>query len=238
MTIEVFVEEVKKLGLEPTPQMLNQLQIYANFLKEYNEHTNLTRITKDEDIYLKHFYDSLTILKEIDLTQVNNLIDIGTGAGFPGMVLKIFFPNLKVTLLDSNNKKITFLQELQTKLGVDNLTLVHSRIETFALDNRETFDVVTSRAVANLITLTELALPLVKINGHFIALKGNLEEEEDATYAINILGGAIEHTSKFVLPIEQSTRNIINIVKVKPTPQNYPRPYDKIIKKPLKKKVK
>ena len=130
MKINEFIEKVKELGLEITDEKLKQLEIYANFLREYNEHTNLTAITNIEDIYLKHFYDSLTLTKVIDLNICENLLDFGTGAGFPGMVIKIFFPSLKVTLLDSNNKKIKFLTELKDKIHVDNLELINTRVES------------------------------------------------------------------------------------------------------------
>lgn len=235
MNREEFLAELKKINIIPTAEQLEKLDIYANFLIEYNKHTNLTRIIDLKDIYLKHFYDSLTIVKEIDLNQVNNLLDIGSGAGFPGMVLKIFFPNINITLLDSNNKKTTFLKELATKLNVDKLEVIHSRVEEFATNHLAHYDLVTSRAVANLITLSELSIPLVKINGNFIALKGDLEKEEDASYAIDFLGGKILNINKFLLPNELSVRNIINIKKIKTTPKNYPRVYDKILKKPLKK---
>ncbi len=238
MTIEEFKNALDALGITYTPKMLDQLAIYANFLIEYNNHTNLTRITDLNQIYLKHFYDSLTVVKEIDLNTIETLLDLGTGAGFPGMVLKIFFPHLNITLLDSNQKKITFLQELSTKLSINDLNLVHSRVEDYAKTHFESFDLVTSRAVANLLTLSELSLPLVKLNGHFIALKGNILEEPDSTYAINLLGGKIYHQTEFNLPIENSHRTIFHVVKINRTPTNYPRPYDKIIKNPLKKKVK
>ena len=169
MTINEFIEEVKYLGLNPTKEILEKLDIYTKFLQEYNEHTNLTAITKLEDIYLKHFYDSLTLTKVIDLNTCKNLLDFGTGAGFPGMVLKIFFPELKVTLLDSNNKKIKFLTELQEKICVDNLELINTRVENIRKERLNSYDVITARAVANMPVLTELAMPLIKNGGYFIA---------------------------------------------------------------------
>lgn len=235
MNKEEFINEVSKLGINLTEEQLNKLDIYAKFLVEYNSHTNLTAITEEDQIYLKHFYDSLTLVKAIDLTKINNLIDIGTGAGFPGMVIKILFPNIAVTLLDSNNKKISFLEELGNKLQLTNINYYHGRAEEFCLKNRETFDLVTARAVSNMITLSELCLPLTKLNGYFIPLKGSNEEEINSSInAIKKLGGNIEEIIKFSLPYEESTRNIIKIKKVNNTPKEYPRRYDKIVKYPLK----
>jgi len=235
MNNERFIEEINKLGIQLTDNQLKELDVYCNFLKEYNSHTNLTAITDDEGIYLKHFYDSLTFVKAIDLNQYENLIDIGTGAGFPGMVLKIIYPNLKVTLLDSNNKKINFLKELAMKLNITGLEFFQGRAEDYVIKNREKFDIVTARAVSNLPVLSELCMPLTKVGGYFIAMKGsNKEEIEDARFAIKTLGGTIEEIINFNLPIEESERNIIKIKKDNNTPQEYPRRYDKIIKKPLK----
>ena len=235
MNKEEFINEVSKLGINLTEEQLNKLDIYAKFLVEYNSHTNLTAITEEDQIYLKHFYDSLTLVKAIDLTKINNLIDVGTGAGFPGMVIKILFPNIAVTLLDSNNKKISFLEELGNKLQLTNINYYHGRAEEFCLKNRETFDLVTARAVSNMITLSELCLPLTKLNGYFIPLKGSNEEEINSSLnAIKKLGGNIEEIIKFSLPYEESTRNIIKIKKVNNTPKEYPRRYDKIVKYPLK----
>ena len=235
MNKEEFIKEVSKLGLNLTEEQLNKLDIYAKFLVEYNSHTNLTAITEEDQIYLKHFYDSLTLVKAIDLNKINNLIDIGTGAGFPGMVIKILFPNIEVTLLDSNNKKINFLQELGNKLQLTNINYYHGRAEEFCLQNREIFDLVTARAVSNMTTLSELCLPLTKLNGYFIPLKGSNEEEINSSLnAIKKLGGNIEEIIKFSLPYEESTRNIIKIKKINNTPKEYPRRYDKIVKYPLK----
>ncbi len=235
MNKEEFINEVSKLGINLTEEQLNKLDIYAKFLVEYNSHTNLTAITEEDQIYLKHFYDSITLVKAVDLTKINNLIDVGTGAGFPGMVIKILFSNITVTLLDSNNKKISFLEELGNKLNLTNINYYHGRAEEFCLKNRETFDLVTARAVSNMITLSELCLPLTKLNGYFIPLKGSNEEEINSSInAIKKLGGNIEEIIKFSLPYEESTRNIIKIKKVNNTPKEYPRRYDKIVKYPLK----
>lgn len=234
-----FIEEVSKIGLNLTEEQLDSLDTYCKYLLEYNSHTNLTAIKEEEQVYLKHFYDSLTFIKAIDLTNINSLIDVGTGAGFPGMVLKIIYPNVEVTLLDSNNKKINFLQELSKKLNLTKINFFHGRAEEFCQKNRESFDIVTARAVSNMTTLTELCMPLTKVGGYFIPMKGSNEEEvKDSLDAIEILGGIIRENIKFNLPIENSGRQIIKIEKVKNTPKEYPRRYEKIIKTPLKKHTK
>ncbi|MBR6821191.1 MAG: 16S rRNA (guanine(527)-N(7))-methyltransferase RsmG [Bacilli bacterium] len=235
MNKQEFINKVSELGINLTEEQLVQLDTYCNFLLEYNSHTNLTAIKEEDQVYLKHFYDSLTFIKAIDVTKYNNLLDIGTGAGFPGMVLKIVFPELEVTLLDSNNKKINFLQELSNKLGLTKINFYHGRAEDFCVKNRESFDIVTARAVTNMTALSELCLPLVKLNGYFVALKGsNQDELNDSKNAIKILGGLIEDTINFELPYDGGERNIVRIIKQKNTPKEYPRRYDKIVKKPLK----
>lgn len=232
MKINEFIEKVKGLGLEITNEKLKQLEIYANFLREYNEHTNLTAITDIEDIYLKHFYDSLTLTKVIDLNTCKDLLDFGTGAGFPGMVIKIFFPNLKVTLLDSNNKKIKFLTELKDKIHVDNLELINTRVELLRNERLNYYDVVTARAVTNMPVLTELAMPLVKKDKYFIAMKGsNTEEIKTSKNAISKMHGEIEEINTFLLSKESGMRNIIKIKKIKETTLDELRSYEKIIKK-------
>ena len=236
MNKEEFIKSLDKLNISYDNKMLEQLEIYKEFLKEYNTHTNLTAIKDDEGIYLKHFYDSLTIVKAVNFNNINNLLDIGTGAGFPGMVIKIFFPNINVYLLDSNNKKIKFLEELSKKLNID-VTLINKRVEDYAKDNLNKFDIVTSRAVANLRVLSELSLPLVKKEGLFIALKGNIDKElNEALETIQILNGKIININTFNLFNNEGIRNIIVINKIDDTSIDILRSYDKIIKKPLKKK--
>ncbi len=238
MNKEEFKRELDKLKVDYTDEMLEQLEIYKNFLQEYNKHTNLTRIDSDEDIYLKHFYDSLTIVKVIDLNRVKNLLDIGTGAGFPGMILKIFYPNLKVTLIDSNNKKIKFLTELKEKLKL-NVEIVYDRVENFTKNNLNKYDVVTSRAVANLRVLAELSIPLVSVNGFFIPLKGNiLEELKEATSTLDIMHVINTKHLTFNLYNDMGIRNIYVFKKMKETNRSSLRTYDKIVKKPLKKNYK
>lgn len=230
-----FEQALKELNIDLTVEHLKKLDIYYQFLKEYNSHTNLTSIILEEQVYLKHFYDSLTIVKAIDLMDINTLLDIGTGAGFPGVVLKIFYPHIKITLLDSNNKKTKFLEKLIEKLEITNVNIINKRSEIYVLEKREYFDLVTSRAVADLKILTELSLPFVKIGGFFIPLKGDSKLElESAIYAINKLGGKFKAVKKILLPIENSKRTLIIIEKVNNTLSLYPRSYDKILKKPLK----
>lgn len=236
MNIEEFINETKKLGIDVTGEQLEKLEIYCNFLLEYNTHTNLTAIKNREEVYLKHFYDSLTLVKSIDLTSIENLLDIGTGAGFPGIVLKIFFPNLQIYLVDSNNKKTKFLNELKNKLNVDKVEVINNRIENITSRFINSIDVVTARAVTNLPVLVELALPLVKVNKYFIAMKGNAQEElENSEYAITYLGGKIEDVKEFDLPHDAGKRMLITIQKTQKSELNKLRPYEKIVKKPLQK---
>ena len=229
MNIETFIEATKKLGINLTQTQLDQLDKYYNLLIEWNEKINLTRIVEKSDVYLKHFYDSLTLSKVIDLTNDLSLIDVGTGAGFPGIVLKICFPNLKVTLLDSLQKRITFLDEVIKELELTNINTVHDRAEDYAKNHREEYDIVTSRAVANLRVLSELCIPMVKVNGYFIPLKATIEDElKEANDIIHKLSGKLEKQETFNLPIEESIRNILLIKKIDKTNPIYPRRMDKI----------
>ncbi|MBE6159200.1 MAG: 16S rRNA (guanine(527)-N(7))-methyltransferase RsmG [Firmicutes bacterium] len=233
MTKEELYLELEKLGITLTDKQKEQLEIYKDFLIEYNKHTNLTRIIDENDIYLKHFYDSLTIVKYIDLSNKNTLLDIGTGAGFPGMVLKIVYPNLEVTLLDSNNKKITFLKQLSEKLNIK-VNAIQARSEEYIKEKREYFDVVTSRAMANLRVLLELSIPYVKVNGNFIAMKANASEElKEANNTHEKLGAKLSSINEFELIKENSKRTIIVYDKISNTDTKYPRKYDIIIKKAI-----
>lgn len=238
MNIEEFVKETNKLGIEVSKDNLNALEKYCDFLMEYNNHTNLTAIKNKEEIYLKHFYDSLTLVKAIDLKNEKTLLDIGSGAGFPGMVLKIFFPNLHVYLVDSNNKKTKFLEELSHILNLQNVTIINDRIEKITPQYLNFFDVVTARAVTNLPVLVELALPLVKEQKHFIAMKGNATDElKNSEYAITYLGGKLSNVLEFSLPKDSGQRTLISIEKITSSSLDKLRPYEKIIKKPLQKKT-
>lgn len=235
MTKEEFVIEVEKLGIKLTDEQLKQFEMYCEFLLEKNKVVNLTAIKDEEGVYLKHFYDCITIFKAGVIKQSSKVLDIGCGAGFPGMIMKIIEPSIDLTLLDSNNKKIEFVSELAHKLNFKGINFVHLRSEEYFPLVHDEFDIVTARAVANLNTLSELAIPFVRINGYFLAMKGASEEINDAKEAITILGGTIEDTIEFKLPKELSARTIVKIKKVSKTPSTYPRRYDKIIKYPLKK---
>ncbi len=234
MNKEEFLLETQKLGIELNDFQLSQLEVYCNELLEYNKHTNLTAIRNPEDVYLKHFYDSMTIVKNIKLTN-ESVIDVGTGPGFPGVVLKIIFPEINLTLLDSNNKKTKFLTYICEKLGYNDIKIVNERIEEFVKENRYSFDIVTARAVSHLRIISELCLPLIKENGLFIALKGDATLEiEESKDTLRVLNSEIVLETKFLLPKENSKRTILSIKRNKDIQNIYPRSYDKIVKKPLK----
>ena len=234
MNKEEFIKYLKDINIEITDNQLKQLDEYYKLLVEYNKVMNLTGITEEKEVYLKHYYDSLTINKIIDLNNINNMCDIGTGAGFPGLVIAILYPNVKVTLIDSLNKRINFLNIVIEKLGLKNVCALHKRIEEYSKDNVEIFDLVVSRAVAKTNILLEISISMIKINGYFIALKSNIEEEiNNSVNAIKTLKCKIEDMIQFKLPIENSNRTIIKIKKERNTPTKYPRKYDKIKKNPL-----
>lgn len=231
MNLEQFIEETKKLGISLTEEKLEKLEKFYELLILWNEKINLTRITEKEDVYLKHFYDSLTLVKGIDLNKSLTLCDVGSGAGFPGIVLKIVFPNLKITLLDSLQKRVNYLNEIIKELDLSNIEAIHDRAEDYAKNHREEYDIVTARAVAKLKVLSELCIPMVKVNGNFIAMKANIEEElEEGKTILKDLNSKIEKIETFYLPIEESLRNIILIKKIQKTNLLYPRRMDKIKK--------
>ena len=232
MNIDEFKIEVKKLGIKVTDEEINKLEKYAELLKKWNEKINLTAITEKEQVYLKHFYDSLTLVKVIDLNKVNTLCDLGTGAGFPGLVLKIFFPQLELTLVDALNKRINFLNIVIKELSLDNVTLVHARAEEYGKEHRECFDVVTARALSSFPVLLEYGIPLLKINGHLIALRG-LNDSAEGINALNVLNSKINKIIEFKLPFEESNRTLVDVIKVGKTPNKYPRRYSEIKKKSL-----
>ncbi len=226
-----FLDAIKSLGITLTKEKEHLLNIYANFLLEYNEHTNLTAIKTVEEVYLKHFYDSLTLTKIANLEQ-GKLLDIGTGVGFPGLVLAIVFPNLEVTLLDSNNKKILFLQECLKKLNLSNVKIIYNRAEEYTKNHREVFDYVTSRAVAELRILLELGIPSLKVNGSYLVMKGIIQEElENSQKTLKNLSCEIILKEEFELPNQAGHRTLLKIKKEKPTDLKYPRRYDQIKKK-------
>ncbi len=212
----------------------NDLESFVNLLLEYNKHTNITAIRDKESVYLKHFYDSLTLVRVINLEEKLEVLDVGSGGGFPGIVLAIVFPNLNITLLDSNHKKSDFQSYIVNNLKLNNVTIVNDRAENY-FNKGLKYDLVVARAVASLRILTELCLPFVKVNGHFIAMKADASLEfEEAIKTISFLGGNIVKQEKFYLKDNSDLRNLIDIKKVKDSPSGYPRVYDKIVKKPIK----
>ncbi|MDD2434648.1 MAG: 16S rRNA (guanine(527)-N(7))-methyltransferase RsmG [Bacilli bacterium] len=234
MTVNEFIDHLKQLGIDINDKQLNQLEIYYELLIEWNQKINLTTIVDKKQVYLKHFYDSLTISKIINLEEEQSLCDIGTGAGFPGLVLKILFPNLKVTLVDSLKKRIYFLNTVIQELDLKDIETIHDRCEEYALKNRGKYDVVTARAVAPINILLEYSIPMVKVNKHFIAMKGNIEKEENTYHnAITLLNIKEEEMIKFLLPFENSNRTLIKFKKESKTNHKYPRKFSDIKKKPL-----
>ncbi|MCZ4247295.1 16S rRNA (guanine(527)-N(7))-methyltransferase RsmG [Bacillus amyloliquefaciens] len=227
MNIEEFTSSLAEKGISLSDRQLEQFELYYQMLVEWNEKMNLTSITEKKEVYLKHFYDSITAAFYIDFEKVTTLCDVGAGAGFPSLPIKICFPYLHVTIVDSLNKRITFLENLAGALQLEHTTFVHDRAETFGQrkDVRESFDLVTARAVARLSVLSELCLPLVKKNGVFAALKAAAADEElkAGQKAIKVLGGELEQVHSFTLPVEESERNIMLIRKMKSTPKKYPR---------------
>ncbi|MBQ2639634.1 MAG: 16S rRNA (guanine(527)-N(7))-methyltransferase RsmG [Bacilli bacterium] len=208
MNKKEFLKEIEKLNIKLTTVQLEKLDKFYNLLVKWNKKINLTRIIEEEDVYLKHFYDSLTITKIVDLNEIDTLCDVGTGAGFPGIVLKIVYPNLKITLIDSLLKRVKYLNEVIKELELDGIEAIHTRAE----DYKEKYDVVTARAVANIEKLLKYTMHLVDKKGMFIAMKGNIEEElsEEVINKIN-KEYKIEKIEKFKLPKENSTRSLVVI---------------------------
>lgn len=227
MNIEQFIEMLGAKGISLSPQQLQQYETYYSTLVEWNEKMNLTAITDKPEVYLKHFYDSITAAFYFDFKKPIHICDVGAGAGFPSLPIKIAFPELHVTIVDSLNKRISFLEHLSNQLGLKNVQFIHDRAETFGQkkEHREAYDVVTARAVARLSVLSELCLPLVKVGGTFVAMKGASakDELEAGKKAIAVLGGKLNQSFSFTLPQEESERNILIIKKEKSTPKKYPR---------------
>ncbi|MDM7516700.1 16S rRNA (guanine(527)-N(7))-methyltransferase RsmG [Lentilactobacillus sp. TOM.63] len=230
MNNDQFLKALLDKGIEVTDKQMSQFDAYFKLLVEVNEHVNLTTITERSAVYLKHFYDSITPAFFVSQIQTDPLTicDVGAGAGFPSIPLKILFPQLKVTIVDSLNKRINFLKTLIKTLGLDGVEFYHARAEEFGgkkSPHRQSFDIVTARAVARMTVLSELCLPLVKKGGKLIAMKAAKAEDEltDAKAAIQLLGGQVSDDYEFTLPISDELRHIIVINKINDTPKKYPR---------------
>jgi len=236
MNKETLEIELQKLGIELSTQQIKQIDEFCLFLLSENQKYNLTAIRNYEDMLLKHVYDSLTIINTTDLNNDKSILDIGSGAGFPGIILQIVFPNLKVTLLDSNGKKTQFLNLVKEKLNLVNLTVINQRAEDYIKKMRESYDIVTARAVASLNILLELAVPFIKVEtGEFIAMKGDVEDEISLAIDTSVyLNCHIISIMELKLPFENSKRTLVTVIKKEKTSKKYPRRYDQIIKKPLK----
>lgn len=238
MNEQQFIDALRSKGIELTQQQIAQFKKYFELLVEWNEKMNLTAITDLEGVYLKHFYDSISASFYFDFTKVTTVCDVGAGAGFPSIPIKICFPHLEITIVDSLNKRITFLNHLTDQLQLQNMTFVHARAEEFGQNSqyREQFDVVTARAVARLSVLSELCIPLAKEGGYFVALKAaaGAEEMKDAAKAISTLGAKAKEEYAFYLPVEESERSLYIFDKVKATPKKYPRKPGVPNKSPIK----
>lgn len=234
----VLTEKVKELSIVLNDKQIQQFEQYYNILVEWNKVMNLTAITEYEEVVEKHFLDSLAIVNAIHVEKIETLIDVGTGAGFPGIPLKIAFPHLKVTLLDSLNKRIKFLNEVIDLLELNDIKAIHGRAEDYAkqAEYREQYDICVSRAVANLATLSEYCLPYVKVDGLFVPYKsGEIDEElKSSEKAVSILGGKVEEVVKFQLPGTDIGRSFVKIHKIKETKKKYPRKAGMPTKEPLK----
>ncbi len=234
---KILTDGCESLGITLSDRQIEQFLIYYEYLTEKNRVMNLTGITEFSEVMVKHFLDSLAVVKVSDLNVTEKILDLGTGAGFPGIPLKIAFPNPEFLLLDSLNKRIRFLQELIEKCRLEKISAIHGRAEELAKnkDYRENFDLCVSRAVANLSSLSEYCLPYVKVGGNFVSYKsGNIDIElKEAERAVKLLGGVVEKVEKFQLPGSEIDRSLIVIHKVRETPGKYPRKSGTPSKEPL-----
>jgi len=230
-----FKENIEKLlNIEFTLEHRKMFDVYYQYLVEYNKITNLTRIVDETEVYYKHFYDSLTLARTIDMNQIQSICDMGAGAGFPSIPLKIMYPHLEVTIIDSLNKRIVFLENLVGKLQLTHIQLIHDRIESYALKNQNRFDLVTARALGHMSLITEMGIPMTKMNGHFVGLKAQNYEDElnQSQNGIKMLGGEVVDIKTFDLPLSLGYRVHIMIKKNKQV-KGYPRSYSMMTKKPL-----
>ena len=234
---EMLKNRMDRLQIETNENMLEQFDLFYHLLVEWNKVMNLTGITEYEEVVEKHFADSLSLARFLDLNKIHTVIDVGTGAGFPGIPLKIAFPHLKVVLLDSLNKRINFLNEVIAKLYLKEIHTIHGRAEEYARkpEYREQFDLCVSRAVANLSVLSEYCIPYIRVGGIFVPYKsGEIDEEVAASRkAVDILGGQIDHVEKFQLPDTDIHRSFVFINKIKNTQKKYPRKAGTPAKEPL-----
>lgn len=232
-----FRKDIEALGINLSEKQIVQFLIYFEMLVEWNQVMNLTAITEYEEVMKKHFLDSITLIKAYDITRKSTVIDVGCGAGFPGLALKIAYPELQVTLLDSLNKRIQFLNAVIEKLGLEGVTTIHGRAEDYAKPGqlRENFDLAVSRAVANLSTLSEYCLPFVKVGGYFIPYKSEKVADEivGAKKALSLLGGQLVDQIEFTLPDTDYYRNLVKIIKIKATPGKFPRKAGLPAKEPI-----
>lgn len=236
-TAAQFIALLEERGIQLTPRQLEQFELYYQELVSWNEKMNLTGITERSQVYTKHFYDSLSLAFYVNMHEVNSLADIGSGAGFPGLPLKICFPHLKLTIVDSLSKRISFLQHVCDTLGIIGVQLIHGRAEDVARQfvHRDAYDVVTARAVARLSLLNEFCLPFTRKDGIFAAMKGNdpAEELTEAKRSLKELRAELQKVESFSLPVEESARHIVMIRKTGATPAKYPRKAGMPAKSPL-----
>jgi len=237
--VKQFIEDLNEWNIDITSDQLDMFELYTKLLLEWNQRINLTAITEISEIYKKHYLDSLSLIKSVNDIGINkySLLDLGTGAGFPGIPLKIMFPKLDITLVDSLNKRIDFLNIVINELGLNDIKAIHSRAEDLAHDpdHRESYDIVTSRAVANLSVLSEYCLPFVKVGGLFVSYKsGNaIEEIYNSKNAFGMLGGKLSDTVDFLLPSSDFARMNVSVKKIKATEERFPRKAGTPSKKPL-----
>ncbi|MEI5908396.1 16S rRNA (guanine(527)-N(7))-methyltransferase RsmG [Bacillus spongiae] len=227
MNVNQFQESLSEKGISLSAKQLSKFDKYFELLVEWNNKINLTAITEEKEVYLKHFFDSITASFYVDVKDELHICDVGAGAGFPSIPLKICFPQLHISIVDSLNKRITFLEHLASELQLENVSFYHDRAELFGKkpEHREKYDLVTARAVARMSVLSELCLPLVKVGGTFVAMKGAAAQDElqNGKKAIFLLGGKVRGIHSFNLPEENSERNIVVVTKESSTPKKYPR---------------
>ena len=229
-----YKESFKNLNIELTDEQLRLFEIYYTFLLEYNQITNLTRITDHEEVFYKHFYDSLTLADAIDMTKISTLCDMGSGAGFPSFPLKIIYPHLKITIIDSLNKRIKFLEQLIIKLNIDHVTLIHDRVENYAIGHQDSFDLVTARALGSMSLISEMGIPMTKKSGYFVAYKAVQYEDEinESRNTLRVLSSEIENIKHYDLPFAFGSRVLI-VIKKNKSINGYPRSFAIMTKKPL-----